>query len=66
MVLPNWICLKCRKEFKPINTEGDFSFNCPVCGSPKTVANRKQEKKMETDLQITPNIVENSDSDSVD
>ena len=66
MVLPSWLCLECRKEFKPINGEGDFSFNCPVCSSQRTVANRKQEKKMEADIQLIQSIVEESDSDSIE
>jgi DNA-directed RNA polymerase subunit RPC12/RpoP len=65
MVLPYWLCLECSKEFKPITGEGNFSFNCPACGSHKTIANRKQEKRMEADLNIIQNIVEECDSDSL-
>jgi DNA-directed RNA polymerase subunit RPC12/RpoP len=65
VVLPNWLCLECRKEFKPINSEGDFSFNCPVCGSQRTISNRKQEKRMEADLNIIQNTAEDSAGDSV-
>ena len=38
MCVPTWVCLDCKKEFNPINKNGDFTFNCPVCGSSNTIA----------------------------
>ena len=39
--IPNWICLECKKEFKPVIEEDGLNFNCPTCSSFRTVANRK-------------------------
>ena len=40
MATPSWVCLECGKEFIPVINESDISFNCPACGSPKTIAKR--------------------------
>ena len=49
MGVPNWVCLECKREFNPIKDNGDFTFNCPKCGSPKTVANRHPSVSVESD-----------------
>ena len=51
MVIPDWICLDCRKEFIPVINESDISFNCPACGSPKTIAKRLSVSNSESEIQ---------------
>ena len=36
MLIPFWICLDCNKRFRPV-ANSMRSFDCPDCGSPKTV-----------------------------
>lgn len=40
MGIPSWVCLECGKEFIPVINGSDISFNCPACGSTKTIAKR--------------------------
>jgi DNA-directed RNA polymerase subunit RPC12/RpoP len=47
MAIPNWICLDCKNEFRPVNEKGEFSFNCPNCSSPKTIVNRRSSVSIE-------------------
>lgn len=44
MYIPYWKCLKCGKKFKPINGKNKFDFNCPFCGSTRTVSYRNNEE----------------------
>jgi rRNA maturation endonuclease Nob1 len=40
-----WKCKECGKYFTPLNKDGNFSFNCPICGSALTSpANNSQFK----------------------
>ena len=48
MAVPKWVCLDCGKEFDPMDGKGKFSFNCPSCGSPKTVVKKLAEAKKGT------------------
>ena len=47
LAIPSWICLDCKKVFIPVIDENDVSFNCPSCGSPKTIAKRLSETNSE-------------------
>ena len=49
LAIPSWICLDCKKVFIPIIKESNVSFNCPSCGSPKTIAKRLSVSNLEPD-----------------
>ena len=47
--IPNWICLDCKKLFKPSISDDGIDINCPSFGSYRTVAHREKQLDAESD-----------------